>query len=612
MRTKPILSCAASTWNSRIVPAGWVVSRFFSLAMLFLMSSHAWAQWQTQTITLKPGWNAVFLHVDPSHLALEEGIGSDAGNPIQEVWLWKPVVTPDRFTTNPQQPIASSDWSSWKRSAPASGTLARLIGNAAYLVRNGGTVDYVWAIKGKTVPPSYDWTSKGVNLIGFSTPETGAKFFSSFLAPVPRLASEGEFFRYDDGNNDLTPTLFNGLFHRLPVTRGQAYWIRHENEFNSYYGAFEVTLQNFNGIHFGSSGSQQSLRVRNLTASEIILTLNLMSSEAPPVGQPEIAGLPPLLLRGSLNATSLTYGSTPFAAGAQLVTLKPRGQPGAEAELVLGVNRAAMTGNSGSTFGGILRLTDSLGYSQIDLPVSASPASTAGLWVGDALVSQVRHNLKKFERDSSGQPVQSDSGKYVLTNTVKTLGSVPRPFNLRLIVHKSAGEARLLQRVYHGLSLSTNTILTTREHLLHPDLLESARRISAAHLPFTDGNAGWAFSGLFERGQSMNARVNVSFDDYGSNPFLHSFHPDHDNLDASFESAEPRGAESYDVERRVFLNFAEAGSDFGSLVAGGNQMSGRYTETITFRGRGDESLRIDTAGSFVLRRISEKATLITQ
>lgn len=620
MTTDQFFSCKAPGemtcgTSRRFISHISLVSAFFRLsvclAAICLGTVTARAQWQTQSVTLKPGWNAVFLHVDASHVSLDADIGADQVNPIQEVWLWKPASSPDRFITNPQQPVPSADWSNWKRATPAESTLPRLIGNAAYLVRNGGTVDYVWSIKGKPVPPSYQWTSKGVNLIGFSTPTENPRFFSTFLSPVQRLASEGEFYRYDDGNNDLTPTLFNALFHRVPVTRGQAYWVRHENEFNRYFGAFEIVQQESSGIHFGASGSQYSLRLRNMTAADLTVTLNLLTSEAAPSGQPEIAGVPPLLLRGKLDSTNLTYASTAFSSGPQQVTLKPRGQVGSEAELIVGVNRTVMTGDADDIFAGILRLTDSLGYTQIDLPVSANPANSSGLWVGNALVNQVRHFLKNFERDPSGRPVQTESGQYVLTNTVTSLGRVARPFNLRLIIHKSADEARLFQRVYHGLGSASNVVITTSENLLHPGLLKSARRISATHLPFTDGNVGWAFTGQFTRGQSISAEVNLSFDDYSSNPFLHGFHPDHDNLNATFDAAEPRGSESYDIERRLTLTFTEPGTDFASLVSGGNQMTGQYSEQIIFKGRGQESREIDTAGIFVLRRISETATLTT-
>lgn len=68
-------------------PPRWLAA----FGLLWLTLASAQAQWLTQSITLKPGWNAVFLHVDPSHTTLDALVGADGGNPIQEVWLWQPA-----------------------------------------------------------------------------------------------------------------------------------------------------------------------------------------------------------------------------------------------------------------------------------------------------------------------------------------------------------------------------------------------------------------------------------------------------------------------------------------------------------------------------------------
>ncbi|MDA1274736.1 MAG: hypothetical protein O2960_11895 [Verrucomicrobia bacterium] len=592
----------------------FAVKYLCAFAVFFAVVS-ARAQWETQTVTLKPGWNSVYLHVDASHLVVNE----DVPVPIEEIWLWKPVLSPDRFIDNPQRPASGNDWISWDRRAEVSDTLTALIGNAAYLVRNGDAADYVWSLKGKPLPPRYTWTSKGVNLVGFSTPPANPPLFANFLSPVPRLASEGEFYRYDDGDNDLTPTLFKALFNSVRVNRGQAFWIRHANQFNRYFGAFEVTLQNSSGVNFRDFIDQYTLRLRNQTTAEITVTLDLLDSESAPTGQTAIVSKPPLLRRGALSAQNLTYAFTTFDSG-QTVTLKPRGEVGSEAEVVLGINRLAMNGNAGDLFAGILRLTDSLGYTQIDLPVSANQASggatfASGLWVGNAVVNQVRHYLKNYQRDASGnlvrEEVTQDGAPYVVASVKEDLGSVARTFNLRLIVHKSADEARLLQRIFHGLDLGGNQVLSKTEDALDPKRLGSARRISAVELPFTSANDGWPFTGQFAQGQTIVAQVNLAYDDYQSNPFLHSYHPDHDVLNATFTAVESRGIESYDIERKITLVIAPPAQDFKSVIAAGNEIIGQYSEEITLKGRGAESRRIDTAGSFVLRRISDIATLTT-
>lgn len=582
------------------------------LLALFLVPS-VFAQWQTQTITLKPGWNAVYLHVDASHLVLDE----DIPVPIEEIWLWRPILTPDRFIDDPQQPVTGNDWASWDRRPEVSDTLGTLIGNAAYLVRNDGATDFLWSVKGIPVPPRFEWTSKGVNLLGFSTPEQNPPLFANFLIPVPRLASEGEFYGYDDGDNDLTPSPFKAFLNTTPVNRGQASWIRHANQFNRYYGAFEVTLQSSSGIHFRDFIDQYTVRLRNQTATAITVTLDLLASESAPIGQTLVVDSPPLIRRGTFDTQTLTYGFTTFAA-AQTVVLQPRGEVGSVAEIVLGVNRLAMTGNAGDLFAGILRLADSLGYTQIDLPVSAVQASggasfASGLWVGNAVVNQVRHSLKEYQRNPDGSLViseaTSEGAPYVLANVDTSLGTVARSFNLRLIVHKGGAEARLFQRLYHGPGQGGNAVLATEQASLDSDSLNSARRISAVHLPFSEGNAGWPFSGQFSQGQTISATIVHAYDDQVSNPFLHTFHPDHDNLNATFDGSLPQGAESYGIERQISLVIAPPAQDFQSVIAAGNEITGHYSEAIKLTGSGTETRQVDTAGFFVLRRISDISTI---
>src|SRR6185437_10209764 len=94
------------------------------------------AQWITQSFSLKAGWNAVYLHVDATHTTLDDLIGNDLANPIQEIWLWNPAPSTLQFVTSPQDPVGTgTQWSSWARPGGSTASLNRLVGNAAYLVR---------------------------------------------------------------------------------------------------------------------------------------------------------------------------------------------------------------------------------------------------------------------------------------------------------------------------------------------------------------------------------------------------------------------------------------------------------------------------------------------
>ncbi len=62
----------------------------FILLTPLLADTVARAQWQTQTIEFRPGWNGVYLHVGTPHNTFANLL---AGTPVSEVWLWMPDLT---------------------------------------------------------------------------------------------------------------------------------------------------------------------------------------------------------------------------------------------------------------------------------------------------------------------------------------------------------------------------------------------------------------------------------------------------------------------------------------------------------------------------------------
>ena len=603
------------------------------------------AQWLTQSIGLKAGWNAVFLHVDASHDTLNALVAADISNPIQEVWRWNaPSVA--QFTDSPAQPTATVEWISWNRTN-ASSALQRLVGDSAYLVRVGSNVaTYNWNIKGRPVAPRHDWTISGLNLIGFSTVPNSPPNFRAFLAQATEFQSATpEIYHYPGGDlSTNNPVLVASPFLQqlLPVKRGQAFWVRSGTVFNPYFGPFEVVLSGTGGVDFGETSSSSIFRLRNLTTSNLTVSLRLADSEAAPVGQPNIVALPPLLLRGSLNLTNLTYGYANLPANtARTWTLAPRDLPGSDVEVVLGLNRAAITSESGSLLAGVLRFTDSLGFSQVDVPVAVTVASGAGLWVGEATVTNVNQYLKTFARgavtnylpaatgtnyiapsaanstltvDTNGL-LTSSKGSYIIASVDTSPGGVPQAFPLRLIVHNPTnGSAVLLQRVYFGLDGATNSVVATSESALHPGFLKQARRITSTQLPWSSNNTTWALGGRLRQQTNFTAAVTLAYNDQASNPFLHTYHPDHDNLKPDFKQEQPQGSESYAVERAITILVKAPNSDFSSLVAAADSLSGDYLETITFKGLARPGNTFDTrqyqvSGVFTLNRINQVPTL---
>jgi hypothetical protein len=617
-------------WLAFLLVAGWC------------QQGHA--QWITQTNALRAGWNSVFLHVDASHATLDQLVGSDPSNPIQEIWYWQPALPTGQFIESPQLPTAGSQWSAWTR-ALGTNVLKKLTGNGAYLVKlAANAAPYNWLVKGKPVAPTYRWTLTGLNFVGFPAPPATPPTLESFIAPAPQLQQNGEFYRYQGGDLGATNPVRIFAPRTTFVQRNQAYWVRAGESYNQYFGPIQIIQSSSSGIRFGDSLGQAQLRLRNLANVPITITLRTNASEVPPLGQTNIAGFPPLLLRGAINTANLTFGYTTLGSSAQTWTLTAAGQVGSEVEIVLGLNRSQMAGAAGSLYAGMLRFNDSLGLAQIDVSVSAEKQSTAGLWVGGAAVTNVSHYLKPYakaeseaelgtllsglglaegvngyhyERDAASGRVlvfggpQQKTGSYLLNGSIKIdSGDVASPFPLRLIVHNDGSSAKLLQKVYHGASLATsNSVVATREDLLLPARLNEARRISAVHLPASAGNVPWSFTGTMQPGSSLIGSVPLSYDEQASNPFLHTYHPDHDNLDAQFTTELAQGVESYGVTRQITLSFATPANDFNSLTQSSADLGGRYSEVVTIQAIGSQTRQYNVLGSFSLKRISDIATL---
>lgn len=583
----------------------------------------------------------MYLHVESTHVTLDSLIGTDLSNPIQEIWMWAPAPGTAQFVASPASPSQPAHWASWVRSAPSSATLTRLQANAAYLIRSSS--DFTWNLKGKPIVPYIQWTISGQNFIGFPTKSgVDTPTFDSFLTPAPELKLNAKIFRYQGGPITDNPVQVLDLTANK-VERGQAYWISND-AFNRYFGPFDVLFTGANGVRFGPKSAQSSFRLRNNSDQRITITMSRIASESAPTGQPPVAGPVPILVRGSVNPATLTYTHAALATTPQTFTLEKSTAVGSEVEIVLGVDRSALGGGPGDVFASVIRFTDSLGLTQVDVGVAAEVGSNSGLWIGGATVNNVSHFLKPYAKASSASEVpdiltrlglaegvggfhyefepstkkilvfggpESKTGSYLLDGPIKVdPGTVARPFPLRLIIHNDGTTSRLLQKVFVGQGLGTSPVVATKESLLATAQLNSARRISAVHLPTSTGNVPWNFTGTMAPGSSLTTTFDLAYDDQSSNPFLHTYHPDHDNLDAKFETQKPRGEESYTVRRQITLNFTPPAADFESLTRGGASLNGNYVEIVTFLGKSSGAAKqFDARGTFILNRITDLATL---
>ena len=176
-----------------------------------------------------------------------------------------------------------------------------------------------------------------------------------------------------------------------------------------------------------------------------------------------------------------------------------------------------------------------------------------------------------------------------------------------------ANRVKLLQRVFVGTLASGINGVAVKQSLLDATKLETAKRISCVHLPVSEDNLPWVCGGDLVSGQTVTVAVDIGYNDQASNPFVHTYHPDHDNLTADFKTVQPVGRESYRIRREITLTFEPPGSGFTSLTRTGRRLFGAYEETMTLFGLATSGAANEKSyamkGSFTLNRISDTATL---
>jgi hypothetical protein len=199
----------------------------------------------------------------------------------------------------------------------------------------------------------------------------------------------------------------------------------------------------------------------------------------------------------------------------------------------------------------------------------------------------------------------------VRTNISLTPTPVANPATLRLLLHVDTNN--------HASLLKEVTLMTARGTNARPVLVTNparysefagiavrngtsvGRRLSTTHFQFPETHL--PMEGAV--GTNGNDRVTVtnrlSFQ-APTNPFKHRYHPDHDNLDATFTRT---AREAYDLTRVISLWFSPTNLAGFKPGYGYDLLEGTYTEVVT----GLLNTNIVATGPFSLRRVSTVGVL---
>ena len=144
------------------------------------------AQEVTQTFTLQPGWNAVWLEVQPADNAPAAVF---AGLPVASVWTRLERVSSADFIQNvSEETFNRAGWQRWLPPGPQPAFLNNLFAihaQRAYLLRSTNTAPVVWTVTGRPALRRPAWVPDAWNLRGFPVDPAGPPTFLGFFRSSP-------------------------------------------------------------------------------------------------------------------------------------------------------------------------------------------------------------------------------------------------------------------------------------------------------------------------------------------------------------------------------------------------------------------------------------------
>lgn len=562
---------------------------FRAIALYLCCAGIAGAASIQQVITLQPGWNAIHVEVEPDAPQIETVF---AGVPILSVWRFAPDSGGAQFVRDPAEGLENIEgWFGWFPQPRPEAFLSNLFtidGGTSYLVRVDGASNHQITLTGKPKFRSPRWEPNAFTLTGLpvvaSNGPSFAEFFASSAAhsgqPVYRLSANGQWQLVTSPASTV-------------VEPGRAYWIYTKGN-SSFQGPLQLILDQGESLEFSAaldeirlvlrnrSGVAGSFQIERISTGAMPLRFRNEDPETGEVGWPDLQDT--LVLDAPADEdifVTLAVVRRAFAAERMEEVLAISDENGQRVLLAVGGNTKQQTLATRAADGRMLTTN-----------------AYAGLWVGEVAIDAVS---------------QAQLGGTLPTPT-------NRPFMQRFLVHvSSAGEARLLKDVIQmwqegtmmpsSIDPNLNEVDQPGRYVLITDknligLYSGATNVGGTSVGIRYSTVAYdfageavAFVGNFGPGNEMTANVVVA-SDLPTNPFLHRYHPDHDNLDNNFLNA---SVEAYQVVRNMRLTFTLEDPDGGSLPGWGDSVvGGVFAESIT----GLHKNAIFTSGQFRLRRVS--------
>ncbi len=546
----------------------------------------------TQTITLTPGWNSIYVQVNPQDNQTEQVLAElldGTGPQLSSVWTWLAHRAKVEFIQDPAPSNLLSE-SGWLRYFPAQSQQAFLTNlhaiqaNRAYLIKLEGVQDVTLSISGTPVVPKANWEPGSFNHVGFHVDPQNLPTFRDFFAssaahqgqPIYQLIAD-QWRKVDPLTTVIQPDV--------------AYWV-FSNQGSDYTGPLHVELPQLNRLEYRSTLKQLTAELQNTQATTQSVSIAV------------VGAAPGMLYPNPDQAATQPWLPLPQPLTMQLAV-------DGTSRLPLGLKRADFhPGNFEHT----LEITSSAGSRWL-IPVTASAPPLHSLWVGTVTIDQVsqaqnyQHDcvdekvdgeyLPNLATQGSGYDLCRDAEGFPVGDSGSVLTPVAAEFSFRIILHRdTANQVRLLKDVIqmwedgvdgapgHYVLLTDDTLIPNYKGVTLRGGEAVGRRISTMAYDFPGDTLD--MSGLL--GQSLSATLNLA-PTAPSNPYRHYYHPDHNNLAVDY--ATPNN-EAYGITRTMELTFTESTDQIGS---GYDYMEGSYREVVS----GLHKYPIIAAGHFSLR-----------
>lgn len=548
----------------------------FLLVALFCVPFFAFAQWKTQTITLHPGWNAIYVTVHPVPAECDAVFAS---LPVDSVWAWNKDFSSIQFISDPNTLLPEQpEWLTWFPRGHEKVFLNSLFtvrGNNAYLVHLREDAEPVTlTVTGEVRRVAKKWFPDSYNLTGCDVDAATPPTFASYFAGSPAHAGQAMYTMNSAG-----------AWARITqpaeqhIEAGKAYWVWCEGA-SDFTGPLDVECNGASGVHFDKEVAVSEIRIENNSRETHTYTVRLRDSAAAPAGRTDFAGQVPLSYwHIDYDAQISEWRAFPE----QLIFTIDAGK---SRTLRLMVRRGDMPSNAqpGTLFGGLLEVRDDGGSvhtraitarkgTRETYPGGSVPFPRDGLWVGYALLQKVS-----------------------VAHGTTTPQPTPAPLTFRLIMHQDKnGTIRLLPKatVMMDYSGDTNMVIITDDSLI-PNYISGNE----------DGVDGQRFSSVvfgmrapkvvtYSQGSStISSSISIDYDD-PYNPFKHLYHPDHNNLD-DYTTKLEEGVQSYDVTRDLTIIFSAdpvgsaSATAWGDTVVGGvykEKLQGLYHAPLYVEGK---------------------------